>query len=97
MTLMVCVEPGVPISKFAACVPAMAFEFRMNWRIVPCCRRAFDVSSSVLSPRGLTIALKLKPELMSLTLLPASVTLVTCSAVLIEARALSDAPALRPP
>ena len=54
-------------------------------------------SSSFASPRVLTIALKLKPELMSLTLPPASVTLVTCSAVVIEPAALSDSAALRPP
>ena len=91
--------PPPPIEKFAVWTPTIAFELRMNCRNVPCCSRALAMSSSIASPRALTIAVKLKPESTFATLPPATDTLVTCSAP-VSVMALSDVPApvrSRPP
>ena len=93
LTLITCCPPP-PIEKFAVCRPASTFAFWMNWRSEPCTVRP-DASSS--PSRLLVIALKLKPESMPPTLPPARVTFVTCSAVLIEPSALSEALGSRPP
>ena len=98
-SVIVCAPPPPAklIEKFDVWMPVIAFEFRMNWRSEPCCRRGVaPPSSSAVSPRVFTIALNEKPESMPVASAPAIATRATCSAA-VSVAALSETAAFRPP
>ena len=91
----VMVAAPVPIEKSVVCVPAIAFEFWMNWRSEPWIER-FALPPSWSPSSAVEIVLNEKPELIPVTFAPATDTFVACSAVVMT-RPLSETPAVRPP